>query len=162
MRKGYVRMAVWGDINPVASNMRSADRAEVFAASGSTPEKALREGLLATVFGARTMAICLDDGTPVSLFGVAPSGQPDVGVVWLLATDDLKQIQTQFIRECPRYIAEISRGYRVVYNLTDARNTLHHRWLRWCGFTILKRHETFGPEGRPFLELCKITENIYV
>jgi hypothetical protein len=160
--KGFVRKSVWADVATVAASMRDADVAEIKASTGSTPEEALYRGLLHTAFGGRTMTICLPDGTPTAMFGVAPSGQADVGYIWLLATNDLKKVQTQFIRECRRYIVEISQGYRVVFNFTDARNTLHHRWLKWTGFTFIKRHENYGVGGKPFLEFCQITEAAYV
>ena len=162
MSKGYLRKSVWSDVKPIAEDMRPADVAEIKAASGSTPEKALYEGLLLSAFGAQTLTLCRSDGLPLSMFGFAPSGQADLGIAWLLASNGLKDVQTQFIRESPKYISEFSQGYRAIYNFTDARNTLHHRWLQWCGFTIIKRHESFGHEGRPFLEFCKITENRYV
>lgn len=161
--KGFVRKSVWADVSIVAASMRDADVAELKASTNTTPEEALYRGLLHNVFGGgKTLTICLPDGTPTAMFGVAPSGQADVGYIWLLATNDLKKVQTQFIRECRGYIAEISQGYRVVCNYTDARNTLHHRWLQWTGFTFIKRHENFGVGKVPFLEFCQITEAAYV
>jgi len=162
MNKGYTRPAVWGDVSYIAQNMREADKAEILAASGSTPEQALTKGLLATAFGGRTTTVCLPDDTPVAMLGVLPAGQPDVGLVWMLASNDLKNIQTQFLRESRRQLAEITDGYRVVYNYTDARNTLHHRWLKWTGFKFIQRHEQWGLDGQPFFEVCKITETRYV
>lgn len=142
--------------------MREADKAEILAASGSTPEEALYQGLLSSAFGGRVLTICLPDGTPVGMMGVTPSGIADVGFIWMLASEGLSTIQRQFIRESRKYIDEITKGYRVVYNYTDARNTLHHRWLQWTGFNFIQRHEQWGHAGRPFLEVCKITETSYV
>ena len=162
MNQGYARPAVWSDIAPIAATMRPNDISEVQAASGSTPEGALTEGLLTTLFGGKALTICLPDGTPVGMMGVTHSGQADVGVIWMLASEGLATIQRQFIRESRKYIDEITRGYRVVFNYSDARNELHHRWLQWTGFTIINRHEEWGRERRPFLEFCKITETSYV
>ena len=160
--KGFVRKSVWADVSIVAASMRDADVAEIRASTNTPPEEALYRGLLHNAFGGRTLTICLPDGTPTAMMGVAPSGKAGVGYIWLLATNDLKKVQTQFIRECRQGIAELTQGYRLVYNYTDARNTLHHRWLRWTGFTFIKRHENYGVEQRPFLEFCQITEAAYV
>lgn len=162
MNKGYTRPSRWEDVAIIARNMRPEDVAEIQAASGSNPDQALFEGLLTSAFGGRTVTVCLPYGEPVAMMGVTPSGQADVGVVWLLASTNVHKIKTQFIRESRKQLAEITKGYRVVYNFTDARNTLHHRWLQWTGFTFIQRHEKWGCEKRPFLEVCKITETSYV
>ena len=162
MTKGYIREAVWGDVSPIAAHMRPADVAEVFASTGAKPEGALYSGLLTSAFGGKVRTICLSDSTPVSMLGVLPTGEPGVGAVWLLATDRLLEIQTLFLRRSRETLAELTQGYRVVYNYTDARNTVHHRWLQWMGFTIIQRHEEWGHARLPFLEFCKITEEHHV
>jgi hypothetical protein len=46
-------------------------------------------------------------------------------------------------------------GAEYVYNYTYAKNTVHHRWLKWLGFTFLRK-VNLGPEGKPFIEFAKI------
>jgi len=154
--KGYVRPANYADIPHVAFNMRDADVAEVKAYSGSTPEEALTNGLKYT--GGVTKTICLSNGVPVGMYGVVPTDQPRVGVVWMLATKEIKQIHRQFLKESRGAIRDLTKGYDLVFNFTDARNTTHHRWIKWAGFTILKKHLNFGKEQRPFLEFTRIVE----
>lgn len=153
MTNGYVRYASEDDIQVLAENMRKEDIAEIKAASGQTPEAALTAGLRAGT----TKVACLPSGTPVVIFGIAPVA-PRVGAAWLLAADDMKLIQGFFLRECRNELAKLSVDYDLLFNYADARNTVHHRWIKWMGFTIIKKHETHGHEGRPFLEFVKLTE----
>ena len=108
------------------------------------------------------MTICLPDGTPVGMYGVTPCHDPRLGVVWMLAANGIKPLYRQFLRESQAKIEELSEGYDILFNFTDARNEVHHRWINWAGFTIIKRHENFGQDGTAFLEFCKITEGNHV
>lgn len=158
--QGYVRPATHADIPLIAQDMRDADVAEVKAFSGKQPEEALKNGLQFT--GGVTETICLPNGVPVGMYGVVPTDQPRVGVVWMLASNGIKHVQRQFLRESRGAISDLIRDYDLVFNFTDARNTTHHRWIKWAGFTIIKKHQNFGTEQRPFLEFTRIVENEYV
>ena len=48
------------------------------------------------------------------------------------------------------------KRYRVLYNFIDARNTLHIKWLKWCGFTFIQKHYDYGYEKRLFYEFVRI------
>ena len=156
MTKGYVGIATHADIPIIAGDLREADVAEVKAFSGKSPEDALRTGL--DYPGSVTRTICLGNGLPVGMYGVCPTGVPRVGIVWMLAANRISTIHRQFLRESRERIAEIAQGYDLIFNFTDARNSVHHRWIKWAGFSIIKRHEIFGTEQRPFLEFARIVE----
>lgn len=151
---GYVRAAEWSDLPILAENMRPHDKAEIFASSGACPLDALTEGMKQ----GDTKVACLPNGIPAAIFGVVPTPVSGVGSIWMLATNQFKNISRQFLRECRGEIADLTEEYRLVFNLVDARNTIHIRWIKWAGFTIIKRHEHFGFEQRPFLEFVLITE----
>lgn len=155
MKKGYVRPAEWDDVPRLAEDLRSADIAELKAASGLGPEAAIEHGMRA----GECFVACLPDHTPAFIFGVVPLIPKELGSVWAVATNRFKEVQRQFLRESRGATAELCSPYRLTYNYTDARNTLHHRWIKWCGFTFIKRHEEFGVERRPFLEFVRISEN---
>ncbi|WP_217363646.1 hypothetical protein, partial [Marinobacterium sp. xm-v-242] len=74
------------------------------------------------------------------------------------ASNDIKAVHRQFLRESREQIKRLCEGYRLVFNFTDARNHVHHRWIKWSGFSIIKKHENFGVEQRPFLEFTRIVE----
>ena len=152
---GYTRNTSQDDIPFLAMNLRDADKAEIAAASGLATEVALERGYL---HSKRCKTVCMSDGTPAAIYGVGDTDIKGLGSIWLLATPDLIKIQRQFLRECREGIAELSQGYSCVFNYTDARNTVHHRWLKWCGFTFIKKHNHFGNGKLPFLEFVKITE----
>jgi hypothetical protein len=153
MTKGYVRTARLEDVPSLAADLREADIAEIKASSGSDPRGALIRGITLGV----TKVACLPDDTPVAIFGIVPIDQ-HTGAIWMVATTQFKSLHRQFLRECRGELEAISADYRLLFNFTDARNSVHHRWIKWLGFTIIKRHETFGHEGRAFLEFCKITK----
>lgn len=155
MTRGYTRPSRLEDVPVIANDMRSADVAEVLAYSGRTPEVALTGGLQYP--RSVTKTICLADGAPVGMYGICPFG-PGIGAVWMLATNGIQAVHRQFLKESRREIDKLCKGYRLVFNFTDARNHVHHRWIKWAGFTIIKRHEEFGLEKRPFLEFVRITE----
>lgn len=157
MTKGYVRTALLEDVPALADNLRGADIAEIKAASGKTPGAALLVGLQT---GTAKVA-CLPSGTPVAIFGVVPVA-PLVGAVWMVATNKFHLVQRQFLRECRGELEKLSADYRLLFNYTDARNHVHHRWIKWMGFTIINKHETHGHEGLPFLEFVRITEGHHV
>lgn len=156
MTQGYVRTARWEDVPILADNMREADVAEVKAYSGRTPREALYSALNYPQATNRT--ICLGNGLPVGMFGVCPTHEPGVGIVWMLTSNDIKAVHRQFLRESREQIKRLCEGYRLVFNFTDARNHVHHRWIKWSGFSIIKKHENFGVEQRPFLEFTRIVE----
>ena len=156
MTVGYARPSRWEDVPIVAKDMRQADMAEVKAYSGRTPSAALYSALKYP--NSTNMTICLGNGLTVGMYGVCPIQEPGVGVVLMLASENIKAIHRQFLKEIREAIQKLCDGYRLVFNFTDARNHVHHRWIKWAGFTIIKRHENFGVEQRPFLEFTRIVE----
>lgn len=130
----------------IADNMRADDRAEIYATSLMTPMQALvasmertPEPLTGTV-----------DNRPVCMFGVGPAVVlGNIGVPWLLATDELPQHWRTFLPLSQRYIANVIKDYSVLTNFVDARNSVSIRWLKWLGFDIMES-VPFGPLGLPF------------
>ena len=156
MTKGFVRKATNADVAIIAGDMREADKAEVWASSHSEPAEALRKGLYYP--GSKTNSICLANGVPVGMYGVVPTPVPGLGVIWMLAANRIQTISRQFLRESKERIDEIAQGYSVIYNLTDARNKVHHRWIDWAGFKFIQRHKKHGADGLPFLEFVRLVE----
>jgi len=153
--QGFVRSAKLEDVDVIVRDLRTADLAEIQASSGISPELSLRLGIL----NGEARVACDGDGLPVAIFGVVPlHTDPTVGVVWMVATNQFQKLHRQFLREGREELADLCNGYKLVFNYTDARNKVHHRWIKWVGFTIIKRHEEHGHEGRPFLEFVRITE----
>jgi hypothetical protein len=152
--QAYTRKATLSDLHIVADNLRPADLAEIKASTPLDPVEALKFG---HDYG-ECRAICTPDDLPVALYGVTPIYEGELASIWMVATNDFHKVQRQFLRQCRDGIQQIGGGYRLLFNLTDARNELHHRWLKWCGFTFINKHENHGHQGRPFYEFVRIME----
>jgi len=149
----YVRETRQDDLEHLADNLRDADLDELHAQCDLEPLTTLK---LAMVLAKRCMTVSDLKGTPLGIFGVNSTSIKGLGAIWMMATPDLLKHREQFMRECKDTIREVSQGYSCVFNYTDERNTVHHRWLKWCGFTFIKRHSDFGLDKQPFLEFVKI------
>lgn len=147
------RPATLDDARYLATRLRAEDVAEVRALVGVTPWTALSTGVR---LGRSTVG-CYR-GQPFGIYGVAPSGTPDVGCPWMLATPDLVKHQKFFLRNCARAVESLHDGYPLLFNYVDARNEVHIKWLRWCGFTFINLHPKFGVERRPFYEFVRISK----
>jgi hypothetical protein len=130
----------------IAEHMSKADREEVWAASHSTPLEALQKSM----DGSSKAWVGLADGVPFCAFGVASSTLlSDVGVPWLLGTEDVPKHARVFLRVSKSYIHEQARWHKLLVNYVDARHARAVKWLRWLGFTMYPA-EPFGPDQVPF------------
>lgn len=146
-----VRPAELLDVHYLASRLRAEDVVEIKAACGRRVGDVLRE----CIRSGRSW-VGVDAEGPFGVFGVAPAPhESGVGVPWMLATERLEKHTLQFLRECRFQVAELQRGYRLLRNLVDARNTVHIKWLAWCGFEFVRIHPAFGYERLPFYEFQK-------
>ena len=152
--KAYVRDTLEEDLAHLAENLRDEDVAELKAQSGLEPHMALK---FALVMSRYIKTICDPSGTPIGIYGVTDTSMKGLGSIWMMATPDLLKHQRQFLRECREGISEISQGSTCVFNYTDARNKVHHKWLKWCGFTFINEHKNFGKDKETFYEFVKIT-----
>lgn len=137
----------------IAAHMREDDKAEVFAASGQTPLEALREGVRGSSYLA---CIHGDGGAPLALYGKTPLPQIGEGVSapWMLGTKGLEKHRAWVFRSFAPFVDEC-QGRDFFWNLIDARNVLHIRWLQFHGFEFVKRHEEFGHSRLPFWEFIR-------
>jgi hypothetical protein len=152
MSKGSFRPAIPGDGDWLAPRLREADRAEFLAVAGITPEAGLEDGLAAAD---AAWTIVSRKGERVGVFGVTGFA-PNVGLVWLLATPGILPEATTFLRNCRPVVDHLHSLYPALVNWADERNTVHHRWLKWCGFTIFGRSPRFGVAQLPFLQFGKV------
>ena len=97
-------------------------------------------------------------GNPMGMWGIIK--QPNnSGQVWMLGCKNMLEDtrdKSEFLRQSRIELKKLHKEFPVLFNYIDARNTVHLRWLTFMGFTIIKKHETFGYEGRPFYEFVKI------
>lgn len=130
--------------------LRAADRREL-QALGRNPGDSLADGFDKS----KPHAFTLDRrGHPVAIFGCVPVPAPvRFGSVWMLATDELREVRFSFLRHSRRWLQRITQDCRVSGNLVDSRNTLHVRWILWLGYRFLRRVQVGSVE---FWEFAKI------
>lgn len=152
---GLVRRATIEDVTYIAQNLRQADRNECDATTAMPPE----------LFLPRAVGACRDvwtfhrnDGLPVGVFGVDPTSIPEVGIVWMVSTDVINDHKREFLTECVPIVDMLNNKYPIITNMVDARNTLHHRWLKWLGFCFLRRIEQWGARSVPFYEFARMKQ----
>lgn len=146
-RNVVVEKATEADVDYLKTRLRPSDVVEIWAAGRETPEMALAAGLKCST----SCWTVKHKGEAVAMFGVAHGvGVPDgFGCIWLLASDGLLKMRTTFLKLSRRFVDEMLKDYSVLFNMTDNRNEVATKWLRWCGADISAPVD-FGPDKRPF------------
>jgi hypothetical protein len=87
---------------------------------------------------------------PVALFGVsALIGDDTVGVPWMVATDNLREVRHTLMRNTKKYMDIMLNLFNFLINFVDTRNTESIKWLKRCGFTF-GEIIYFGKDNVPF------------
>ena len=152
--EAYQRASRPSDLRYLADNMRANDVAEVMACSGCTPDQMLLYCALHSV-PCRTMVS--RHGHVMGMWGVIPEASG--GRVWMLGTEgmvDDKRDRRTFLRKSKEQLQQLFSDYSVLFNVVDARNTVHIRWIKHMGFTFVAEHAEWGPEKRLFYEFVRI------
>ncbi|GGX91190.1 hypothetical protein GCM10007160_18350 [Litchfieldella qijiaojingensis] len=145
-----VRLATEADALSLAPRLRKADRKEIEAAD-RTPE----EALLAGVRSPDPTYVAVDEeDVPHIIFGTAPSPDPILGFVWMMATPAIRLCWVRLLRETPQWIDRLSEDYSILANVVHADNSVHIRWLKWAGFIFLRKVQF---NGESFYEFARVT-----
>lgn len=133
-------------IRMIASDMREADAAEVWASHRHTPEEALMKGWEMSDFS----TVVTIDGVPCAMLGlVIHDILSDSGIPWLLGTDEALKHKRQFIKLVPDVISEMLEICGRLFNYVHAENKVSIRWLKRIGFTI-EDSKPYGLGGELF------------
>ena len=145
-----------GDAESLAPRLREADRQEIYALTGLEPEPALQSCLNCSD-GECYSVRDLETDIPFALFGTSPNGEDTgYGMIWFLGSGDLfKKNKVSFLRNSEFWVQKLFENYDLLYNVVDARNTLHIRWLKWLKFKFIADIPEFGYEGRPFRQFYR-------
>ena len=147
----YFRLTTLADIKFLAPNLRYEDKREILASTGLLPYEALLKGYLENVI---VFTIVNRKNIPVGIFGVNDCGS-GVGAIWLLASEDLTTAQISFLRQCRDVVKVLNTKYKILWNFVDCRNSLHIKWLKWCGFKFINKQK-YGVLNKPFYEFIRI------
>jgi hypothetical protein len=150
--KAYVRRSTQEDVDYLCNNLRPEDREEVIASHGSTKE--------ALQLGFDISEECwtfLVEGTDeiAGIYGVARESNL-VGCIWLLSTPAIHKVSLSFLKQSKKVTEQMNKKYKILTNAVDADYTLAIKWLKFLGFTFIKRHDTWGVGNKPFLEFVRI------
>ena len=152
IKENYVRPAILADSLELAPKIRIGDRKEIMASDGATPLEALvlpftdEKAKIYTIVG-------------IGMCGSSPTKLKEYGVVCLLSSEHLFKHIKQFIKECPYWVAQMSKDYKYVYNFVDERNWKALKWLQFLGFEPKEKIGKFGVGKIPFLLMMKEVNN---
>jgi len=154
MKENYVRPAKLEDSLQLAPRIRKGDRQEIMASDGASPLEALvipftqKNAKIYSIIGTKSEGV-------IGMFGSSPTKEKGYGVVWLLSSETLFKHTKQFIKECPKWVNDMSKGYKYVYNFVDERNWKSLKWLQFLGFEPRRKIGDFGIGKMPFLLMMK-------
>ena len=140
-----------GDAASLAPRLRKADKREIYALTGMQPEPALQSCMNYSTDECYCVRN-LETGEALALFGTSPDGENSgLGMIWFLGTDELfKKNRVSFLRNSEFWVQKLFKKYDLLYNVVDARNTVHIRWLKWLKFKFIADIPEFGFEKRTF------------
>ena len=130
-------------VHLVASRMRAADKAEIWASGHHRPARCLRLSLKRSAL-ARTAFIA---GEAACMFGVVV--EDGLAFPWLLTTDTIDRYPMSFWRASKHVIAQLRQRFPIMVQRVDERYPAALRWATRLGF---KGRDTqpFGAEQLPF------------
>jgi len=145
-----VRSSSPEDAAALEPRLRIIDRREIEAVSPHDPANAMRSWI---ALSQPAKTIIDAQGEVVGVFGVVPDREVTrtrAGQIWLLGSESIARAGTVVARAGRQWIQCFHTECRVLWNHIDVRNQDDVRCLQWWGFTIVRRVEAFGREGRPF------------
>lgn len=153
---GIVSRSTFADAHELDGLLRPEDRREVEEITG---KPAIHNLLMGVVIGDPCWTLRDPDGGLLGILGVVPVGLRH-GAIALSGTALLEQRRFNFLRGTLDVLAELEKTYDTLFNVCDARNTVHHRWLKWAGFNFIRKIDRFGAKGVPVIEFARITKNV--
>lgn len=137
--------AKYDDCLVLGKKLRKEDLAEVKAMANLDGVSSLILGLINSHI---SISIFTKEDVICGMFGVQGQLGKDA-FVWMLASDEIQKIAIPFLKQNRKVIDYLNKLHPVLHNVVDARNTLHLRWLKWCGFTFINK-QNLGYENKPF------------
>lgn len=150
---GLTSRATFADAHELALKLRSEDRRELEEISG---RPALNNLLMGVMVGEPSVTLRAHNGDLIGILGITPVGLSN-GAVAFAGTALIEGHTTAFARGSRDVLEHVSRGYDTLYNVCDARNGAHHRWLKWLGFHFIRKIDHYGAEKVPVYEFARIT-----
>lgn len=140
------------DQDYVATNLRAVDLREMHRLVGPVDPAGIIDFTTSRAVAAWA---AFYDGVPICIFGVnRRSLMSDVGVPWMLGTDEVERQGWPFVRLSREYVQRIAQVFPQQENWVDAENALAVGWLRWLGFDM-DDPKPAGVAGAPFIRFSR-------
>lgn len=152
---GHLRPSTLEDVQELAPRLREADKNEIRAALGLDP----LPGLVISYSLSPICQTMVHQNKPIGIWGISPVDDIQASI-WMMATDDLKSIQIEFLRKSRQVVEDYNTRFPLLFNSVDERNELHLKWLEWLGFIFISRSYK-GPENLPFIDFVRTTNRVY-
>tara|TARA_B100000795_G_C22698922_1_gene398789 strand:- start:71 stop:529 length:459 start_codon:yes stop_codon:yes gene_type:complete len=150
----HYREATRQDVEELSEKMRKADAEEVMASSGLTPIQALTKGFELS----KGLSIIHKDEL-IGMFGVAEVGE-DIGSPWMLGSDKIPEIKKDLLTQALDWVIRTNKEYPLLVNYVDVRNKVAIRWLKFLGFSFVRKIPYYGVGRVPFYEFVRIDSNV--
>ena len=146
--------ARFSHIAALADRLRDIDRLECKVMGFSTPEEAMRNGLIA----ATVAWTAIIDGRPEAMFGASTISLLDgSGRPWMLMTNEATKHRTALVRFGRIYTDALHRHYAILHNWVHAHNATAIRWLSRLGYGVGGVEVIRGEPMRPFVR-CAVQQ----
>ena len=110
-----MRKANIDDAKYLSTRLRDCDVEEIKALTNYSPYTALMMG----VINSELPLVIINDDKPVAMFGVVPT--EDFALIWLLGTDELKDISLPFLKECREVVKVFNNKHKLLANYERAK-----------------------------------------
>lgn len=149
---GIVTRATFADAEDLALNLRDADKAELVDIAGVDPVLTLKRGVL---MGLPSLTLRTLDNELAGILSVVPLGASG-GLISMSGTRVIEENRVAFLRGSRDVIAHLDTKFDTLFNVCDARNVVHLRWLRWMGFHLIRKIDHYGAHKVPVYEFARI------
>ena len=133
MKRPFIREATIADAKDLGLRLREEDIRELQCSTGVSPQVTLVMGVATADLA---ISICTAEGDVAAICGITRETDGDlvVGYPWLLASPLVEDMKVTFLRGSRSLDAFLTDGCDLLTNAADPRNTLHMKWLRFCGY----------------------------
>lgn len=153
---GIVSRSLLGDVDELVKNLREEDLREIEDVSGRGAREAILSGV---ILGEPSLTMRDLSGALIGILSVLPIGT-QVGAVAFSGTPLIAHRKSAFLRGSRDILAHLDTQFDTLLNICDARNEVHHSWLKWLGFTFIRKIDRFGAHGVPVYEFARIRPNV--
>ena len=149
-----VRDATIEDANIIYKNMREIDQIECNMVSGG-------DGLQSLMNGIENGLLCrtvVYQGRPVSMYGVTPTEKDNMGLVWLLGTDETRKASDILVKKSKEILDEMLDIRPIIFNYVSVLNRTSIKWLKAIGFSFKPDPVIYGVARGKFYLFYKMKE----